>query len=476
MVDPVSKASTTRNRLDSWKEIATYIGRDIRTAMRWEKERGLPVHRVPGNGSRQPVFAYQTELDEWLKQKGDAPRAAETQTETHEPNSPARESELGHSAVTDRYSLTKKIYFMGSIAVTLIVATLVVVWHRPVSHDPALIVRIQFGVFKIRALDNAGRVLWTHQLSRPIHSEALKHPELVENLVRIADLYGDSGREALVTVPLERSADHQAESFTEIDCFSNAGKLLWSYIPHEKFRFGSFDLDGPWFVEDVFLSRGVKPTIWVALTNNWGNSFVVQLDPSTGKDTVRFVNTGIIYKLNQVAISAQTYLLIGGFNNEYAAGMLAAVDENKAYSVSPQTLGTRHKCVSCGEGAPDYYFVFPRSEINRLYKAWEDSVRFIDVHDHMVEVGKSALGDPALGSNQDVGKVDVVYDFRIEPDLRPFAFRFDSWYDMAHLDLQSKGKLEHGIDSCPERLHPDPIRLWTSAGGWSQISLNRTAP
>ena len=33
-------------RLDSWKEIASYLGRGIRTVQRWEREEGLPVHRL----------------------------------------------------------------------------------------------------------------------------------------------------------------------------------------------------------------------------------------------------------------------------------------------------------------------------------------------------------------------------------------------------------------------------------------------
>src|SRR5271169_4119088 len=56
----------TRKRLDSWKEIATFFGRDERTVKRWEKERGLPVYRVPGS-ARGGVFAYAEELAEWLK-------------------------------------------------------------------------------------------------------------------------------------------------------------------------------------------------------------------------------------------------------------------------------------------------------------------------------------------------------------------------------------------------------------------------
>src|ERR1700719_3500528 len=55
-----------KKRLDSWKEIAAFFGRDERTVKRWEKERGLPVYRVPGS-ARGGVFAYSQELAEWLK-------------------------------------------------------------------------------------------------------------------------------------------------------------------------------------------------------------------------------------------------------------------------------------------------------------------------------------------------------------------------------------------------------------------------
>jgi hypothetical protein len=55
-----------KKRLDSWKEIAAFFDRDERTVKRWEKERGLPVYRVPGS-ARGGVFAYAEELAEWLK-------------------------------------------------------------------------------------------------------------------------------------------------------------------------------------------------------------------------------------------------------------------------------------------------------------------------------------------------------------------------------------------------------------------------
>ena len=51
-------------RLNSWKEIAAYLQKDVRTVQRWEKNEGLPVHRKPHN-KLSSVYAYEPELDEW---------------------------------------------------------------------------------------------------------------------------------------------------------------------------------------------------------------------------------------------------------------------------------------------------------------------------------------------------------------------------------------------------------------------------
>ncbi len=55
-----------QQRLQSWKEIAAFFDRDERTVKRWEKERRLPVHRMPGS-ARGGVFAYAEELTEWIE-------------------------------------------------------------------------------------------------------------------------------------------------------------------------------------------------------------------------------------------------------------------------------------------------------------------------------------------------------------------------------------------------------------------------
>jgi len=59
----------TNDRLDSWKEIAGYLNRSVRTVTRWEREESLPVHRHLHSKSGS-VYAYKAELDDWWKNRG----------------------------------------------------------------------------------------------------------------------------------------------------------------------------------------------------------------------------------------------------------------------------------------------------------------------------------------------------------------------------------------------------------------------
>ena len=55
--------------LNSWKEIAQYFDRGVRTVQRWERDLNLPVHRI-GTGKRSPVYANLRELEFWLHSSG----------------------------------------------------------------------------------------------------------------------------------------------------------------------------------------------------------------------------------------------------------------------------------------------------------------------------------------------------------------------------------------------------------------------
>jgi TolB-like protein/Tfp pilus assembly protein PilF len=61
---PTTRAEARGRRLDSWKEIAAYLGRDVRTVQRWERREGLPVHRQQ-HDKLGSVYAFGQEIDAW---------------------------------------------------------------------------------------------------------------------------------------------------------------------------------------------------------------------------------------------------------------------------------------------------------------------------------------------------------------------------------------------------------------------------
>jgi Tol biopolymer transport system component len=56
------------DRLDSWKEIAAYLKRDVTTVQRWEKREGMPVHRHL-HDSMGSVYASRADLDAWMRSR-----------------------------------------------------------------------------------------------------------------------------------------------------------------------------------------------------------------------------------------------------------------------------------------------------------------------------------------------------------------------------------------------------------------------
>lgn len=98
-----------QERLDSWKEIAGYLNRDVRTAQRWEEKAGLPVRRL-ASGRRRPVYAYRAELDAWLlTQPLDASAA-----------NPDDSSALRQSRVSVHWTVPPLIFLLAVLAWALV--------------------------------------------------------------------------------------------------------------------------------------------------------------------------------------------------------------------------------------------------------------------------------------------------------------------------------------------------------------------
>ena len=101
MGDPFPEIQTPERppeyRLDSWKEIAAYLQRDVTTVQRWEKREGMPVHRHV-HDKRGSVYALPSELDAWRQSR--KPRLDED-------NDPQAQNELATPAAVSSEPISK---------------------------------------------------------------------------------------------------------------------------------------------------------------------------------------------------------------------------------------------------------------------------------------------------------------------------------------------------------------------------------
>jgi Tol biopolymer transport system component len=109
------------NRLNSWKEIGTYLGRSVTTLQRWEASEGLPIRRL-AHAKKGSVFAFRSELDAWwLGRTSGSPEPMESVA----PDAPARKtavappSRMFRSGVAIRTAVSAAVVILATTVVGL---------------------------------------------------------------------------------------------------------------------------------------------------------------------------------------------------------------------------------------------------------------------------------------------------------------------------------------------------------------------
>jgi TolB-like protein/Tfp pilus assembly protein PilF len=106
-------------RLDSWKEIASYLSRDVTTVQRWEKREGMPVHRHQ-HDRMGSVYAFSSELDVWVQsrrlrlEEEEKERRAETRVAVDGDHAPRRIPRAG------RWLVLGGVVVLALLAVTYV--------------------------------------------------------------------------------------------------------------------------------------------------------------------------------------------------------------------------------------------------------------------------------------------------------------------------------------------------------------------
>ncbi len=222
----------TADRLDSWKDIAGYLQRDISTVQRWEKRESMPVHRHV-HDKLGSVYAFRTELDVWWR---------------------GRRSHLAHQQIEAAAEVSKpRRLFQSALSLALIAVVFgSVVWFlwppsipdqggqsKPSANREAqdLVLRAQYLSVRTTDADSQNAIALLENAIALDPGFARAHAELASAYVtRLAYVTPDETRE------LEEKAFAAAEKALSIDpdvpeAYLARGDLLWTHsqrFAHER--------------------------------------------------------------------------------------------------------------------------------------------------------------------------------------------------------------------------------------------------
>lgn len=215
--------------LHSWKEIAEYLDVSVRTAQLWEKDRGLPVRRLPGGRGR--VLALTNEIEDW-KRSAAAPPEPEPQPK----NAPALAPPApGRPRI--RWALAA-----AGLSLVAVAAAAVVLNRTP---DLA---EIQADGETLVARDRNGRIAWRR--TYPGLNQHHYNNRSEARLTWVADLDGDGEKEAILGV--QTHAPHP--SVFGVLCLDGRGQERWRFTPGRSVMLEGRRLEPPFVPVDLRLS------------------------------------------------------------------------------------------------------------------------------------------------------------------------------------------------------------------------------
>lgn len=299
-------------KLDSWKEIAAFLGRDVRTCQRWEKELDLPVHRFE-SASRPRVFAYRQEIERWIGGLSNDPRLEKQK----------------------RGPVPILITLIGGAAV-LLAAVLV---FRPINRSSCPCDYRIFGS-RLIILDKNHRQLWerdtgldlleneAHYRTRFQRKFYIAGMNYLPSLI-IRDIDGDGNTEILFHMQTTDLNDSNL-----LICYSESGNELWRFRAGREAVFGGRIVSDDYLIKgiDVFRFSDNSPNRILVFANH-RSEFPAQISllDTSGNKLGEFWNAGRIndYALLDVDHNGRRDLLLAGINAETGQPCCAALDQDR---------------------------------------------------------------------------------------------------------------------------------------------------
>jgi hypothetical protein len=441
---PDLQAERPSTPLSGWKEIASYLGKSVRSVQRWEITLRLPVHRIR-TPDGQSIYAYRDEIDAWRRQL-DAP----PQPEPPDPSDPESLPETPGVVLPPAPPVEgRRLWRLRLIAagVALFAAGLAAGWW--LARPSAVAVTVAFTGRSLQGLSAQGAPVWTLMLEADISPALSAGPPLV-------DLDGDGEAEWLVPVHFGQAGTMAANTTDALYCLSRTGERKWVVRPEQNLSYADRVITGPWTITDIAFSPTSPKRVWVSYAHHTGpHAYVVEAD-ARGAATLRYVQVGRIYTLAHWMTPSGGFLAVGGVLNEYRRPALALLSEQGLPASFPDAA-TRPLCRECPAQPPQRIYLMPESELSAAKHELYPYVA------HITTPGTFLKADIRHGG----GRAQLF----INPDLTPGPFDYTQQHWATHEQLEKDGALTHAAIACPERSAIKIVRSWTPSGGWLQWAI-----
>jgi hypothetical protein len=359
------------NILTSWKEIAAYVDRDVRTCVRWEQRYGLPVHRLERD-SKAKVFAYKEQIDEWLAER----------------SALATDRPEGQGRALPWFRPFPVLFALAGLA-----AAAYFLFIQPAAYSGSGLP----GDFRIRGselavVDQRGRVLWSFDTRlADLEGEAayrahFQEKELGPDYVpiwphlMIRDIDGDSRPEVLFATQTKLE-DREGTLL----CFDDRGREIWRFEAGRELEFGGRPFRQEYrifgFNVDDYDDDGALEILVLSFHKPDWPCQAVLLDHD-GQLEGEYWNAGYFMdgSAGDVDGDGKRELVLSGVNNEYCRGCVAIFEAGDLRGGSPQ-LEDAFRSPGIGPGGQSAYILFPKTDVQAAIHLVGDPVNYFWIHD-----------------------------------------------------------------------------------------------
>lgn len=391
-------------KLSSWKEIADHLGVNVRTAQKWERERGLPVRRLPGTKGR--VSAERAALDAWRQSTLSTP--------------------VWYNSLTflRRYSL---------VVTAVAAATLgLAVRGYLLDHGRGRPALFQVDSRTLSVFDSRRHELWQQTFDEPLAVPEYGGAE-GQQRVWFGDIDGDGSTDVLF---LQHPAD-EAGVTSYLLCYSETGQLKWRFAPDTVIADGTQSYKPPYILA-AFAVTDSPTGKMIAVTGrhpSYHPTSVALLDRH-GRRRGEYWHTGHLDYLafDDLDRDGVPEVLLAGVDNAREQATLVVLDSRAVTGASFAGEGSPWQIHGMPTGREKATVYFPRTCVNRLYERYNMARDITVTSNGLIRVKVYERLDQ-----------DELVVHTLDRSLRSIGAVISDRLVATHRRLQADGRLDHQL-------------------------------